>query len=58
MHATQWIHEVTQQYIPSPRGPKEDLERQVELVLKRLREQVKKVSSRRVTAGASRNQEG
>ncbi|KEP60689.1 UNVERIFIED_CONTAM: hypothetical protein HHA_255470 [Hammondia hammondi] len=38
---TQWLGEVTEQYIPSPRGPKEDFERQyVDSLMKRLRGQV------------------
>nr|CEL67137.1 TPA: hypothetical protein BN1204_029330 [Neospora caninum Liverpool] len=37
----QWLGEVTEQYIPSPRGPKEDFERQyVDSLMKRLRGQV------------------
>ncbi|PFH33464.1 hypothetical protein BESB_076810 [Besnoitia besnoiti] len=35
---SQWLGEVTEQYVPSPRGPKEDFERQyVDSIMKRLR---------------------
>ncbi|PHJ16518.1 gtp-binding protein [Cystoisospora suis] len=49
LSGAQWVHEVTQQYIPSPRGSKGDFERQqVDMVLNRLRDQVKKEATARV----------